>query len=192
MTQQETSFEAAPATTPRVAVIGAGMSGILMAIKLAEAGIETFTIYEKAAKLGGTWRDNTYPGLSCDVPSPSYTYSFELNPNWSNRCAFGPEIQGYFEGVAEKYGLMPKMRFNKEIAEARFEGGEWRITMKDGEEAVADIIVSAVGVLHHPAYPDIEGLESFEGPCFHTACWDHSVDLTGKKVAIIGTGSTAT
>lgn len=192
MTQQETGFDDASALTPRVAIIGSGMSGILMGIKLREAGIETFTIYEKAAKLGGTWRDNTYPGLACDVPSASYTYSFELNPNWSNRCAHGPEIQGYFEGVAEKYGLLPKMRFNKGIASARYESGEWRITTQDGEETSADIVVSAVGVLHHPAYPDIEGLESFEGPCFHTARWDHSVDLTGKKVAVIGTGSTAT
>lgn len=192
MTQQETEFNRASAATPRVAIIGAGMSGILMAIKLHEAGIETFTIYEKAAKLGGTWRDNTYPGLSCDVLAASYTYSFELNPNWSHRCAYGPEIQEYFEGVAEKYDLMSKMRFNKGIADARYEGGEWRITTQDGGEEIADIIVSAVGVLHHPAYPSIEGLESFEGPCFHTARWDHSVDLTGKKVAIIGTGSTST
>lgn len=191
MTQQETMFDRESAATPRVAIIGAGMSGILMAIKLLEAGIETFTIYEKAAKLGGTWRDNTYPGLSCDVPAASYTYSFELNPNWSHRYAHGPEIQEYFEGVVEKYGLMPKMRFNKGIADARYEGGEWRITTQDGDAESADIIVSAVGVLHHPAYPDIEGLESFQGDCFHTARWDHSVDLTDKKVAIIGTGSTA-
>jgi len=176
---------------PRIVVIGAGMSGILTAIKLLEAGIENIRVYEKAEKVGGTWRENTYPGLSCDVPSHVYSYSFELNPRWSRLFSPGAEIQAYFEDIAEKYELDPYISFNTEIIETVFHNGQWHIKSQDGHIDTADFIICATGVLHHPAYPDIEGVDEFAGPCFHTACWDHSVDLADKRVGIIGTGSTA-
>ncbi|MFO1160874.1 MAG: NAD(P)/FAD-dependent oxidoreductase [Reyranellaceae bacterium] len=177
--------------TKRFAIIGAGMSGILAGIKLKERGIEDFTIHEKAARPGGTWRDNTYPGLSCDVPSHVYAYSFELKGDWSYRFSPGAEIQGYFEGVAQKYGLMPHFRFDSEIERAAFRDGRWHLTARDGTTDAADFVISATGVLHHPAYPDIPGLEDFAGARFHSARWNHSVVLDGKRVGIIGTGSTA-
>src|SRR4051812_7538466 len=175
---------------PTVAIVGAGMSGLCMGIKLKRAGIHGFTIYEKAESVGGTWRDNTYPGLTCDVPSRFYQYSFELNPDWSQVFAPGPEIWGYFERVADKYGLRPHIKTGKEVVSARFADGRWRLRTHDGEEAVADFVVSACGVLHHPRTPEIEGLETFEGAAFHSARWDHDVALDGKRVAVIGTGST--
>lgn len=194
MNVQAREFESAQPfdpKSPRVVIIGSGMSGILMGIKLREAGIDDFTIYEKAEKLGGTWRENTYPGIACDVASHHYCYTFEPNPDWSHRYPPGAEIQAYFERVAEKYGVMAHIKFNKEVASARWDGSLWHVETQDGEKAVADIVISAAGVLHHPAYPDIEGLDTFEGHMWHTARWDHSVDLAGKRVGIIGTGSTA-
>ena len=175
----------------RFAIIGAGMSGILTAIKLKQRGIRDFTIYEKAGGLGGTWRDNTYPGLSCDVPSHVYAYSFELKADWSHRFSPGAEIQGYFEGVARKYELDSHIRFNSEIVRAEYRDGRWHLSIKGGATDVVDFVICATGVLHHPTYPDIPGLGDFEGACFHTARWDHSVPLEGKRVGIIGTGSTA-
>ncbi|HZD25698.1 MAG TPA: NAD(P)/FAD-dependent oxidoreductase [Alphaproteobacteria bacterium] len=167
------------------------MSGILSAIRLIERGLTDFTIYEKAGRLGGTWRDNTYPGLSCDVPSHVYSYSFELNPEWSHRFSPGAEIRAYFEGVARKYGVEPHIRYNSEIVRADYVDGRWRLMARDGLVDTVDFVIAATGVLHHPVYPDIEGLDSFAGACFHSARWDHGVDIRGKRVGIIGTGSTA-
>jgi cation diffusion facilitator CzcD-associated flavoprotein CzcO len=161
-----------------------------MGIELKRAGIDSFTIYEKADAVGGTWRDNTYPGLSCDVPSRFYQYSFELNPDWTHVFSPGPEIWRYFERVADKYGLREHLRLGKEVVSARFEDGRWRIRTQDGEEAEVDFVVSACGVLHHPRTPDIEGLEQFSGAAFHSARWDHDVELEGKRIAVVGTGST--
>jgi cation diffusion facilitator CzcD-associated flavoprotein CzcO len=175
----------------RIAIIGAGMSGILTAIKLIEVGLTDFTIYEKADRLGGTWRDNTYPGLSCDVPSHLYSYSFEPNPNWSHRFSPGSEIQAYFEAVAAKYDVNPYIRYNKELASAKYEDDHWHIVTTDGHRDVVDIVIAATGVLHHPVYPDIPGLSDFAGASFHSARWDHGVSHKDKRVGIIGTGSTA-
>ncbi len=175
----------------RVAVIGAGMSGILTGIRLLEAGIHNFVIYEKAASLGGTWRENSYPGLSCDVPSHHYVYSFEPNPEWSQMFSPGPEIRAYFERTAEKYGVSAHIQYNKELVAANFCDGRWQLRFADGAQDEASVVVAATGVLHHPVYPDIEGLGSFAGPCFHSARWDHGAELAGKRVGIIGTGSTA-
>ena len=161
-----------------------------MGIKLKQAGIDSFTIYEKAARVGGTWRENTYPGLECDVPSRFYSFSFEPNPDWTKYYSPGSEIQRYFEGVAETYGMRSHIRFGKEVERAEFEDGSWRIRMRDGEETEADFLISACGVLHHPRYPDIPGLESFAGDVFHSARWDHSVALEGRRIGMIGTGST--
>lgn len=176
---------------PRVAVIGAGMSGILAGIKLKERGLHDFMIYEKADALGGTWRDNTYPGLSCDVPSHVYAYSFELNPDWSHRFSPGAEIRNYFEGVARKYEIERHIRLNSEIRRASYADGLWRLEASDGHCDTVDVVIAATGVLHKPVYPEIEGLETFAGPCFHTARWDHSASLEGRRIGIVGTGSTA-
>jgi len=175
----------------RIVIIGAGMAGILSAIKLREAGYTDYVIYEKAETLGGTWRENTYPGLACDVPAHLYTYSFEPNPNWSHVFAPGPEIQAYFENVAKKYGVMDSIRFNEEITSCEFINGRWQIRTKGGLTDQADVVIAASGVLHHPNLPNIPGLDTFRGACFHSAKWDHSVPLDGKRVGVIGTGSTA-
>ena len=167
------------------------MAGILSAIKLEEAGLD-FAIYEKADRLGGTWRENTYPGIACDVPSHFYSYSFALNPEWSHRFAPGPEIRAYFEDVAHRYGVDAMIRYGKEIVRCAFEDGRWRLAMSDGSTDEADFVIAATGVLHHPAYPDIEGIDSFAGPWFHSARWDHGVALAGKRIGVIGTGSSAT
>lgn len=175
----------------RFIIIGAGMSGILSAIKLREAGYDDFAIYEKADRLGGTWRENTYPGIACDVPSHFYSYSFAPNPEWSRRFAPGAEIRSYFEDVAHRYEVDSRIQFGKEITRCAFEDGRWTVQTADGATDTADFIIAATGVLHHPNYPDIEGLDSFEGSAFHSARWDHGVPLAGKRVGVIGTGSSA-
>jgi len=174
----------------RYVIIGAGMSGMLAAIKLLQEGKRNFTIYEKADRIGGTWRENTYPGLTCDVPSHSYTYSFEPNPDWSELMPSGAEIQAYFEKVEQKYELTPWIQFNKEIGRCEFDDGRWQLTTKCGQKDEADFVIAASGVLHHPKMPNIKGMETFEGAIFHTARWDHSVPLDNQRIAIVGTGST--
>jgi cation diffusion facilitator CzcD-associated flavoprotein CzcO len=175
----------------RFVIIGAGMAGILAAIKLREAGFEDFAIYEKADRLGGTWRENTYPGIACDVPSHLYSYSFDLNPGWSHRFSPGHEIQAYFESVARRHGVDKSIRFGQQIARCRFEDGRWRLETVSGQRDEADFVIAATGVLHHPNEPDISGLGEFQGAQFHSSRWDHEVELTGKRVGIVGTGSTA-
>ncbi|MEX1155166.1 flavin-containing monooxygenase [Parvibaculum sp.] len=176
-----------------VAILGAGAAGLCMAIRLQKAGIESFTILEKGVSVGGTWRDNTYPGSGCDVPSMLYSYSFEPKADWSRKFAGQAEIVDYFEGVARKYGLTPHIRFNTEVTEARFDeaAGLWRIRTASGEEIAANVLVSGVGQLNRPAFPKIDGLDAFKGAAFHSARWDHGVDLTGKNVAVIGNGASA-
>jgi cation diffusion facilitator CzcD-associated flavoprotein CzcO len=173
----------------KVAVIGAGMSGLCMAAKLQDAGIDTFTVFEKAEDLGGTWRDNTYPGLTCDVPSRFYSYSFRPNPAWSHLYPPGPEIHAYFGQVANERGIRAHIRFGVDVASARFRDGQWWVGTADGEEAF-DVLITATGVLRIPRYPDIPGLDTFAGPSFHSSRWDHSVSLTDKRIGLIGTGST--
>ena len=174
----------------RFVIIGAGMAGMLAGIRLKERGDTDFTIYEKGDSVGGTWRENHYPGLACDTPAHSYTYSFATNPEWSAFYAPGSEIRAYFEDIAERYDLQKQVLFNTEITSCRFVDGRWRITTRDGREDVADVVIAATGVLHHPNVPEITGLPDFQGPCFHSARWDHSVQLDGKRVGVIGNGST--
>ncbi len=173
------------------AIIGAGMAGILSGIKLTDAGLTDFTIYEKNDRFGGTWRENTYPGLACDVPSHLYSYSFAPNPDWSHQFSPGPEIHAYFERVAREHGLEAKTRFGEEIVGCEFHDGRWNLETANGHHDVVDVVIAATGVLHHPNYPDIEGLDSFAGAMFHSSRWDHDVALDGKRVGVIGTGSTA-
>jgi cation diffusion facilitator CzcD-associated flavoprotein CzcO len=175
----------------RFAIIGAGMAGILSAIKLQEAGFEDFAIYEKAARVGGTWRENTYPGIACDVPSHLYSYSFAPNPDWSHRYSPGAEIQAYFEAVARGYGVDRRIRFGAEIVRCEFRGGRWQLETQSGERDQADVVIAATGVLHHPNFPDIEGLQTFSGACFHSARWDPGVAVDGRRIGVIGTGSSA-
>ncbi|MHB8693177.1 MAG: flavin-containing monooxygenase [Solirubrobacteraceae bacterium] len=176
--------------TPRVAVIGAGVSGICMAIKLREAGIESFTVFEKSDRVGGTWRDNTYPGLFCDVPSRYFQYSFALSAEWTRMYSPGPEIDRYIEGIVDRYGLREKIAFGVEVAQAHWRDGRWHLSSTTGETFEADFILTGCGFLHRPLIPEIEGLGRFAGAMFHSARWDHGVELANKRVGIIGTGST--
>lgn len=175
----------------RVAIIGAGASGMMALIKMREAGLDDVTIFEKADDLGGTWRDNRYPGLVCDVPSHLYRYSFEPNPDWSHVCSPGPEILAYLRRVADKYDVRRAIRFGHEVTEAVFRDHQWHLRTVQGDQGAFDVVLVAVGLLHHPVLPDIAGRDTFAGPAFHTARWDDSVSLAGKRVGIIGTGSTA-
>ena len=175
----------------RFLVIGAGMSGILSAILLRKAGFDEVVLFEKADRLGGTWRENTYPGIACDIPSHLYSYSFALNPEWSHHFAPGAEIQAYFERAARELGVEPLIRYRTEIRRAEFHDGGWTVEASDGSTARGDVLIAATGVLHHPAHPAIAGLDSFTGNAFHSARWDHSVELAGKRVGVIGTGSSA-
>ncbi len=176
---------------PRIAILGAGFSGMGMAIRLKQEGFDNFTIYEKADEVGGTWRENVYPGVACDVPSHLYSFSFEPNPNWSRRYSPGGEIWDYMKHCARKYGLYPFIKFNKTVTAIRHDGKQWTVDFADGSSAAADYVVSGLGGLHEPNLPDIAGLKDFKGPVFHTAQWRDDVDLTGKRVAIVGSAASA-
>ena len=175
----------------RFVVIGAGMSGILAAIKLREAGYDDVVVYEKSNSIGGTWRENTYPGIACDVPSHFYSYSFALNPEWSRQFAPGAEIAAYFRDVARRHRVDGCIRFGKEITACRFADGRWHIDAADGTRDEADFVIAATGVLHHPAVPAFDGMETFGGNAFHSARWDHSVAIDDRRIGIVGTGSSA-
>jgi cation diffusion facilitator CzcD-associated flavoprotein CzcO len=163
-----------------------------MGIALQKQGVD-FLILEKADEIGGTWRDNTYPGCACDVPSHLYSFSFEPKATWSKLFSPQPEILDYLKGVADKYGLRSNIRFNTRAARAQWDDSEyrWHVFTDSGQEYVAQFLISGAGALHIPRIPDIEGLADFSGPAFHSAEWDHDVDLTGKRVAVIGTGASA-
>ncbi|MFI1917457.1 flavin-containing monooxygenase [Nocardia sp. NPDC020380] len=178
---------------PSIVIIGTGFGGLGMAMELRRAGFENFTLLERGDDVGGVWRENTYPGAACDVPSPLYSFSYEPNPDWTKRCAPQAEIHAYLRGLAEKHGLLAKIRFGAEVTETEYDDatGTWTVRTADGSELTADVVISAVGQLSRPAVPNIPGLESFEGAAFHSAEWDHEVDLTGKRVAVIGTGASA-
>lgn len=179
-----------PSSGPEICIVGAGMSGIAMGVVLKKAGIHDFRIFEKSHGVGGTWRENRYPGLTCDVPSFFYSYSFEPRLDWSHRFSPGPEIRAYFEGVTEKYGLLEHISFGEPVESARFEGGMWEIETGRGERLRSRVLIAATGPLHHPHRPEIPGLEDFEGALFHSAEWDEDVPLEGRRIGVIGNGST--
>jgi cation diffusion facilitator CzcD-associated flavoprotein CzcO len=179
--------------TDHVLIIGTGFAGLGMAIRLKQAGIHDFTILEQAPSLGGTWRDNHYPGAACDVPSPLYSFSFEPNPRWSRMFAPQKEILAYLEHCADKYDLRRHIEFDCGVKRAVFDDkkGLWTVTTSNGKTLRARALVAGCGGLSRPSLPDIAGLKSFEGKVFHTARWDHSYALAGKRVAVIGTGASA-
>ena len=173
-------------------VVGAGFGGLAMAIKLQEAGEPDFLVAERGSDVGGTWRDNTYPGAACDVPSQLYSFSFAPNPDWSRSFSPQPEIQAYIQRVAEQSGVLDRFRFDTDVEEARWDDAtqRWHVRTSAGE-LTADVVVSASGALSDPRLPDIDGIDSFQGEVFHSARWRHDYDLTGKRVAVIGTGASA-
>ncbi|MBC7621347.1 MAG: alpha/beta hydrolase fold domain-containing protein, partial [Candidatus Saccharibacteria bacterium] len=176
-----------------VVILGAGMSGLCMAIQLQRAGIHRFVILEKRPGLGGTWWDNTYPGAHVDVPAPAYSFSFAPNPEWKRRFPAAPEIQAYMQALAERHGLLARIRFSTRLAQAHFDeaSGQWRFATEDGSTLKARFFVCSTGPLNQLRWPDIPGLDSFRGQRLHSARWDATCALQGKRLAVIGTGSTA-
>jgi cation diffusion facilitator CzcD-associated flavoprotein CzcO len=176
----------------RALIIGTGFSGLGMAIALQKQGVD-FIALEKADDIGGTWRDNSYPGCACDIPSHLYSFSFEPKADWKHLFSYQDEIWDYLKGVTDKYGLRRYIVFNSLVDSAYWDEGEyrWHVFTADGREFVSQFVISCVGALHIPSIPDFEGRDRFAGPTFHSAQWDHSVYLTGKRVAVIGTGASA-
>ncbi|MGH3344503.1 MAG: flavin-containing monooxygenase [Carbonactinosporaceae bacterium] len=177
----------------QVAIIGTGFSGLCMAIQLKRAGIEDFVVLEKADDIGGTWRENRYPGCACDVHSVLYSFSFAPNPSWSRKFAPQQEIWDYLRHCVEAYRIGPHIRFSSEVVAADFDepAGSWRITTSRGETVRATAVVAGLGPLHEPSYPDIPGLDRFTGESLHSAHWERGYDLSGKRVAVVGTGASA-
>ncbi|HEX3591478.1 MAG TPA: NAD(P)/FAD-dependent oxidoreductase [Pseudonocardiaceae bacterium] len=176
-----------------VAIIGAGFGGLGMAMSLRRAGLTDFTVFERADDLGGVWRDNSYPGAACDVPSSLYSYSFAPNRTWPRRYSGQSDILDYLRRTARESGVLDRVRFGTEVLRAEFDEStlRWRLHLADGRTHEADVLVPAVGQLSRPAIPELAGAETFTGATFHSARWDHDTDLTGKRVAVIGTGASA-
>ena len=174
-------------------IVGTGFAGLAMAIKLKELGIEDFILLEKAGDIGGTWRENTYPGAECDIPSALYSYSFEPYPDWEYKWSMQGQILSYIKYVAEKYDLYHHIHFNQEMTGARWQADHntWVIQTADGSQYESQHLITAIGQLHHPSIPDFEGKEAYEGVSFHSANWDHEVSLEGKTVGVIGNAASA-
>lgn len=180
-------------TAHEAVVIGAGFSGIGAAIKLGDAGISDYLVIEEGDGVGGAWHWNTYPGIGVDIPSFSYQFSFEKRSDWSRVYASGHELKAYAEHCVDKYGVRPRLRLNTRVTEARFDEEEdlWRLSLDDGEQIATRFVVTAQGALSQPQLPEIDGLDDFEGVRMHSARWDHSQSVEGKRVAVIGTGCSA-
>jgi cation diffusion facilitator CzcD-associated flavoprotein CzcO len=175
-----------------VAIVGAGFAGLALAVRLREAGIDDFALLERADSVGGVWRDNTYPGCACDVPSALYSLSFAPNPDWSRAYAAQPEILAYARGIARERDVVRRVRFGTDLLEARWDDPArlWRLRTSTGE-LTAGVLVSATGPFGEPVIPNIPGREDFAGTTFHSARWNHDHDLRGERVAVIGTGASA-
>ncbi|OBH51909.1 NAD(P)/FAD-dependent oxidoreductase [Mycobacterium sp. E2479] len=178
---------------PRVLIVGAGFGGLAAAYELSKDGLADVTVLEKAGDVGGVWRENTYPGAACDVPSNLYSYSFARKTNWGRRYAEQPDILAYIRDTADRFGLRDLVRTGVEVTSAHYddETATWQLRTSDGETFEADVLVPAVGQLSRPALPAIPGIDAFAGPSFHSAQWRHDVDLTGRRVAVLGTGASA-
>lgn len=179
--------------TTDIIVVGTGFSGMGAAMKLRDSGREDFVVLEKAHDVGGTWRDNTYPGCECDIPSHMYSFSYELKSDWSKSFSGQEEIWAYMRNVADEQGIRKYIRFGVEVTGATWhqDRARWVVHTKDGDDYECRVLIAGVGGLHIPNIPEIPGAESFAGPRFHSAGWDHEVDLKGKKVVVIGTGASA-
>ncbi|MDN5895253.1 MAG: NAD(P)/FAD-dependent oxidoreductase [Nocardioides sp.] len=181
------------AQSPSVLIIGAGFGGLGTGIDLLRAGFDDVTILEKSDGIGGVWRENTYPNAACDVPSSLYSWSFAANPTWGHRYSRQPEILDYIETRAQEHGIVDRVRTGVEATSASYDEAtaRWTVETSDGERLECDVLVPALGQLSRPIIPDLPGVDTFHGPSFHSAQWDHDVDLTGKRVAVIGTGASA-
>jgi cation diffusion facilitator CzcD-associated flavoprotein CzcO len=177
----------------RVAIVGTGFGGIAAAVRLKQAGLEDVVLFERSDDVGGVWRENTYPGAACDVPSHLYSLSFAPKADWSRRFAPQAEIHQYLRDVARDFDVLRHVRFRTEVRAAAFdeERGTWRLTLSGGEEHETDVLIAATGQLSRPSTPDVPGLDRFTGTMFHSAQWDHGHDLSGKRVAVLGTGASA-
>ncbi len=178
---------------PRVGILGAGAAGLCMGIQLLDAGIDTFTIFERSDGVGGTWRDNTYPGAACDVPSHLYSLSFAPKTDWTRKFPEQPEILEYFESLVPRFGLEPHLRLRTSVTSATWDDdtATWTLVTEHGDTEVVDVLVSGLGQLNVPHIPDLPGLDSFAGTTFHSARWDHDHDLRGERVAVVGIGASA-
>jgi cation diffusion facilitator CzcD-associated flavoprotein CzcO len=176
-----------------IAIIGSGFGGLGVAIELKRAGYTDIVLLEKGEEVGGVWRENTYPGAACDIPSPYYSFSYEPNPRWPRRYSSQPVILDYLRTVADSYDVRRHIRFGTEVTAADFDASarKWTVHTSTADRIEVDVLISAVGQLSRPSWPKIDGRESFDGPAFHSAQWDHDVDLAGKRVAVIGTGASA-
>ncbi|SDZ84176.1 flavin-containing monooxygenase [Nitrosospira multiformis] len=193
MSNEPSVLEQGAAEIYRAVILGAGVSGLCMGKALRKAGITSFLIIEKSAGIGGTWWDNTYPGAECDVRSHLYSYSFDLNPDWSQAYAPQPEIRKYLVRFATKFDLLSHIRLNAALTSARFdaEQGLWLLRLENGEQLKASFFICSAGPLSEPRYPDIPGMDTYEGRLFHSARWDHDYPLNGKRVAVVGTAASA-
>ncbi|MGH2846387.1 MAG: flavin-containing monooxygenase [Thermoleophilaceae bacterium] len=176
----------------RTVIVGSGFSGLGMAIRLLKDGEHDFVLLERAGEVGGTWRDNTYPGCRCDVPSHLYSFSFAPNPSWSSTFSPQAEILDYLRDVAKRFGVLPHVRFHTALESAEWDQAEsrWRLETSQGE-LTAEVLVLGQGPLAEPRLPDVPGLDSFAGTAFHSAAWNHDHDLSGERVAVVGTGASA-
>jgi cation diffusion facilitator CzcD-associated flavoprotein CzcO len=176
-----------------VGIIGSGFGAIAVAVELKRAGHTDLRLWERAGDLGGVWRDNTYPGAGCDVPSPLYSFSYEPNPRWSRRYALQEEIHDYIRRIADKYAVTPLVKYGRDVLAATWDetSSQWTVTFQDGTTEAVDLLISAVGQLSRPRLPLIPGIETFQGTSFHSAEWDHDFDATGKRIAVVGAGASA-
>lgn len=176
-----------------IIIIGTGYGGIAMAVQLLKDGRDDFIMLEKADALGGTWRDNTYPGAECDIPSALYSFSFAPNPTWAFKWAKQPQILSYINDVVDRYGLRPKMRFGESVTHAEFDDAckRWQVTTRKGHIYDCQFLISSIGQLHHPNIPDIRGSDDFKGVSFHSARWNHDIDIAGKRIGVIGNAASA-
>lgn len=176
-----------------IGIIGSGFGALAVAVELKRSGHTDLRLWERADDLGGVWRDNTYPGAGCDVPSPLYSFSYEPNPRWTRRYALQAEIHDYIRRVADKHGISPLVQYNREVVAATWneDSSTWTVTFADNSTQTVDLLISAVGQLSRPKLPPIPGIETFTGTSFHSAEWDHDFDATGKRVAVVGAGASA-